>query len=122
MSPVVLAPVSTAYCSLSRAPPPDSVKNQPGMVRALVVLPAVLERVSKFWVTADPRVVRLTHCAAAERAPNRTTARRTTDNKARSGFSMVDLPTGARIWQPAAVTRQANGRFPGKHTRVQAKW
>ncbi len=61
MSPVVLPPVSTAYCSLSRAPPPDSVRNHPGIVRLLVVLPAVFESVSKFWVTADPRVVRLTH-------------------------------------------------------------
>src|SRR3954468_6327887 len=63
MSPVVLPPVSTAYCSLSRAPPPPSVMNQPGIVRLLVVLPAVLESVSKFWVYAEPRVVRLTHCA-----------------------------------------------------------
>src|SRR5437870_1093409 len=61
MSPVVLPPVSTAYCSLSRAPPPPSVKNQPGIVRLLVVEPAVLESVSKFWVEADPSVVRLMH-------------------------------------------------------------
>src|SRR4051794_19907450 len=71
MSPVVLAPVSTAYCSLSRAPPPDSVRNQPVIVRLLVVLAATLESVSKFWAEADPRVVRLTHCAPAGRAAGR---------------------------------------------------
>src|SRR5258705_11136534 len=61
MSPVVLPPVSTAYCSLSRAPPPDSVRDQPGTDRTLVVDPAVFDRVSKFWVDAEPRVVRLMH-------------------------------------------------------------
>src|SRR3978361_614773 len=64
MSPEVLPPVSTAYCSLSRAPPPDSVRNHPGIVRLLVVLAATFDSVSKFWVAADPRVVRLTHWAA----------------------------------------------------------
>src|SRR5215203_3036152 len=63
MSPVVLPPVSTPYCSLSRAPPPDSVMNHPVIVRLLVVLAAVLESVSKFWVDAAPSVVRETHCA-----------------------------------------------------------
>jgi hypothetical protein len=39
--------------------------NQPGMVRLLVVLPATLERASKFCVYAEPRVVRLMHWASA---------------------------------------------------------
>src|ERR1044071_1560389 len=58
MSPVVLAPVSTAYCSLSRAPPPVSVMYQPVGSVVFVVLPAVLERVLKVSMTADPMVVR----------------------------------------------------------------
>src|SRR3569623_860756 len=53
-SPVVEAPVSTAYCSLSRAPPPPSVIYQPTGSVVLVVLPAVLERVLKSWVNAVP--------------------------------------------------------------------
>src|SRR3954453_6565775 len=84
MSPVVLAPVSTAYCSLSRAPPPDSVRNHPVIVRLLVVLPAVLESVSKFCVEADPRVVRLTHWAEAGRAAGRqstSAARKTSERR-----------------------------------------
>src|SRR3954467_2591331 len=59
MSPVVLPPVSTAYCSLSRAPPPVSVMYQPVGSAVLVVDPAVLLSVSKFSVTALPSVVRL---------------------------------------------------------------
>src|SRR4051794_28113065 len=58
MSPVVLPPVSTAYSSLSRAPPPDSVMYHPVGAAVLVVLPAVLESVLKFSVTAAPMVVR----------------------------------------------------------------
>ena len=61
VSPVVDPPVSTPYCSLSRAPPPDSVMNQPGIVRLFVVLPAVFERVSKVCVYAEPFVVSDTH-------------------------------------------------------------
>src|SRR3954466_2044557 len=45
MSPVVLPPVSTAYCSLSRAPPPVSVMYQPVGSVVFVVLPAVFESV-----------------------------------------------------------------------------
>src|SRR5262249_17533751 len=54
-----LPPVSTAYCSLSLAPPPDSVRNQPVIVRLFVVEPATFECVPKFWVYAAPSVVRL---------------------------------------------------------------
>src|SRR5438045_3593013 len=57
MSPVVLPPVSTAYCSLSRAPPPVSVMYQPVGSAVFVVLPAVLESVSKFSVAAVPSAV-----------------------------------------------------------------
>src|SRR3954468_16669793 len=60
MSPVVLAPVSTAYCSLSLAPPPPSVIYQPVGSAVFVVDPAVFDSVSKFSVTALPAVVRLT--------------------------------------------------------------
>src|ERR1041385_938809 len=59
MSPVVLEPVSTAYCSLSLAPPPPSVIYQPVGSAVFVVDPAVFDRVSKFSVTALPAVVRL---------------------------------------------------------------
>src|SRR3954470_19650165 len=59
MSPVVLAPVSTAYCSLSLAPPPVSVIYQPVGSAVFVVDPAVFDSVSKFSVTALPAVVRL---------------------------------------------------------------
>src|SRR5450432_2051706 len=59
MSPVVLAPVSTAYCSLSLAPPPVSVMYQPLGSAVFVVDPAVLESVSKVSVTGVPIVVRL---------------------------------------------------------------
>src|SRR5215203_3262517 len=84
MSPVPLPPVSTPYCSLSRAPPPDSVRNQPVIVRLFVVLAATLESVSKFCVEAAPRVVRLTHWAVAVRAAGRlspSTARKTSGRR-----------------------------------------
>src|ERR1051326_4618528 len=68
MSPVVLDPVSTAYCSLSRAPPPPSVIYQPVGNAVLVVLPAVFESVSKFSVAAVPR-------AASETLPVPVSAR-----------------------------------------------
>jgi hypothetical protein len=57
MSPVVLLPVSTAYCSLSRAPPPPSVMYQPVGSAVFVVLPATFESVSKFSVAATSSVV-----------------------------------------------------------------
>src|SRR6266478_1790933 len=60
MSPVALAPVSTAYCSLSLAPPPVSVMYQPVGRVVFVVDPAVFERVSKFSVTGVPTAVKLT--------------------------------------------------------------
>src|ERR1044072_5124891 len=50
MSPVVLPPVSTAYCSLSRAPRPASVMYQPVGSVVFVVLPAVFESVTKVSV------------------------------------------------------------------------
>src|SRR3954470_8332722 len=93
MSPVVLAPVSTAYCSLSRAPPPDSVRNHPGIVRLLVVLPAVLDSVSKFCVEADPRVVRLTHWAAAGAAGRQSTSAATKTSERREAKRM-QKPSG----------------------------
>src|ERR1700712_4290183 len=60
MSPVVDPPVSTAYCSLSRAPPPVSVKYHPVGRTVLVVLRSVFESVLKFSVEATPEDVRLT--------------------------------------------------------------
>src|SRR3954462_10447831 len=67
MSPVVLPPVSTAYCSLSRAPPPVSVMYQPAGSAVLVVDPAVLLSVSKFSVTGEPSAVRLTELVPVSR-------------------------------------------------------
>src|SRR6476620_3262164 len=60
MSPVVLPPVSTAYWSLSLAPPPVSVMYQPVGSVVFVVEPAVFERVSKFSDDGEPIVVKLT--------------------------------------------------------------
>jgi hypothetical protein len=47
VSPVLLPPVSTAYCSLSRAPPPVSLICQPVGRAVFVVLPAVFDSVLK---------------------------------------------------------------------------
>src|SRR4051812_33624011 len=107
MSPVVLAPVSTAYCSLSLAPPPDSVRNHPVIVRLLVVLAATFESVSKLWVAADPRVVRLTHWAPAGRSGSRDRASRARMNEIRRARS---------IRVPSGLEHRPRGR-PGSHSR-----
>jgi len=58
------------YCSLSRAPPPVSVMNQPGIARVLVVLrPYWRACRSSGW--SGPRVVRLTHWRGTDRAQQR---------------------------------------------------
>jgi hypothetical protein len=70
--------------------------NQPVIVRLFVVLPAVLESVSKLCVAADPRVVRLTHCADAGRTPGRSRSRASTGNadrrRSRSIPDMGEVP------------------------------
>ena len=86
--------MSTAYCSLSRAPPPLSVMNQPVMVRLFVVEPAVFDSVSKLCVDADPSVVRLTHWARATegRQDNRLMSAKARSRRRRALDGMDDSP------------------------------
>src|SRR5690348_3318649 len=73
--------------------------NHPVIVRLFVVLPAVFESVSKFWVEAAPRVVRLTHCAP-RRGVRVRTARAATARAsvARRGESRIGTPKSS--WKP----------------------
>src|SRR5258705_1966936 len=75
MSPVPLAPVSTAYCSLSLAPPPVSVMYQPAGSVVFVVDPAVFESVTNFSAAGEPIVVRLTAPAPVSASAVRSTNR-----------------------------------------------
>src|SRR6266542_4414492 len=76
MSPVVLPPLSAAYCSLSLAPPPASMRSQP--VGSVVLVVPELANVLKSCAYAEPKVVRLTVPAACagSAAPTRYVNRR----------------------------------------------
>src|SRR5437763_1476521 len=114
MSPVVLPPVSTPYCSLSRAPPPVSVMYQPVGSVVLVVDPAVLLSVSKFSVTGVPSAVRLTELVPVSRARGwlRTTC-------AVSGAEMVRRNATTDVTRPnkrMALLRNHHDAAPHTHS------